>query len=687
MTRTYTATPLRAAEFLRESPDDAGRIPVVVSTDAVVEVVDGPEILVHSADSVDLARAPLPIIATHAGGQVNVGVIEDIRISGGQMRGMARFGDRAEADGYKRDVLSGVIRSVSVGYRRVKGFVRSDNVLMTTRWQPRHAALVAEPADPGAGFYRAAEPDVFTPDLAESSDRTEPSEVLQQRSAPEIPAPSAGAHPSQGDRSMDQTQAPAAEQTTATPTAATRAASVTDNNPAIAAERERARQIGALGRQAGMTELADKAIDNGSSLESFRALVTDKLLSAGKIRPAESPDIGMSEREMKQYSFCRALLAAQDPLHAHEVAPFETECARAAQDKRGDSRDKTREAAITIPVDMLSRGITLGAETARGVTQRLIAQAARSSREMQALYRDLVAGTTTAGGNVVATELWGSSFIDLLRNAMVLDKLGITWLRDLNGNVAIPSQTGGATAYWVAEGGAPTESQATFGQVVLTPKTVAAYTDYSRRLLLQASIDVEAFVRADLAMILGLEIQRAALNGSGTSNEPTGLLNINGIGSVAGGTNGLAPAYSHLVDLETAIGNSNGDTTNLAYLTNTKVRGTLRKTQEFASTNGKPVWTSMAGQPGVGEVLGYGAYVTNAVPSNLTKGTSSGVCSAIVAGNWIDLMIGLWGGLDILLDPYTGGTSGTRRVVAMQDVDVAARQVASFAAMKDALTS
>lgn len=195
------------------------------------------------------------------------------------------------------------------------------------------------------------------------------------------------------------------------------------------------------------------------------------------------------------------------------------------------------------------------------------------------MYRDLVAGTTTAGGHTVATELFGSSFIDLLRNAMVLDKLGITWLRDLNGNVAIPSQTGAATTYWLAESGAPTESQQVFGQVTLTPKTVGAFTDYSRRLLLQSSLDVEAFVRMDIAMQLGLAIQLAAINGSGASNEPTGLFNTSGIGSVAGGTNGAAPTYEHLVDLESAVSNANADVGNLAYLTNTKVRGKLRKTQ------------------------------------------------------------------------------------------------------------
>jgi hypothetical protein len=132
-------------------------IPVVVSSDAVVDVVDGPEILVHTADAIDLQRAPLPIIATHQSGQINVGIVDDLRISAGKLRGMARFGDRPEAAAYKADVLKGIIRALSVGYQRIKAAARKDGVLVTTRWMPTHAAMVAEPADVQAGFFRSAQ--------------------------------------------------------------------------------------------------------------------------------------------------------------------------------------------------------------------------------------------------------------------------------------------------------------------------------------------------------------------------------------------------------------------------------------------------------------------------------------------------------------------------------------------------
>src|SRR5262249_46462666 len=126
----------------------------------------------------------------------------------------------------------------------------------------------------------------------------------------------------------------------------------------------------------------------------------------------------------------------------------------------------------------------------------------------------------------------------------------------------------------------------------------------------------------------------------------------------------------------------------LGYLTNSKVRAKLKKTQRFAGTNGEPIWSvDQAGQAGMGVMNGNPSGVSNQVRSDLTKGTSSGVCSAIFYGNWTDLLIGEWGVLDVLVNPYTGADAGTVRVHVYQSTDIALRQAASFAAMLDALTT
>lgn len=603
----------------------------------------------------------------------SIGAVEKAWIEGGRLMADLIISRRAALNDLRQDIADGLIRNVSIGYQigeRVltKSADNQPDEYRVTNWTPFEISLVDIPADATVGLGRQA--------TAQGSPHYR---IIN------LPNPGAAGTTKKGTTMSEVIDTPAP---TNTPVA-TRAADIQLTADPLAAERARASEIRAIGRQHNMTDIADRAIDAGTSLDSFRAIVLQNMKDTGVLRAAESPEIGLSKKETESYSFCRAMLAASDPVNASKLAPFEHECSRAAQDNRGDRRD--RDTAITIPVDVLARGMqmdnAMSGAVARQLMQRAMSRAKSGGLDVSHAYRDLVVGTSTAGGHLVATELLGSSFIDLLRNAMVLDQLGITWLRDLNGNLAIPSQTGGATGYWVAESGAPTESQQTLGQMTLTPKTMGAFTDYSRRMLLQSSLDVEAFVRADLAAILGQTLQLAAINGSGASNQPTGLLNTSGIGSVAGGTNGLAPTYDHFVDLESAVANANADSGNLAYLTNTKVRGKSRKTQEFASTNGKPVWTSSPGQRGVGEVLGYQAFTSNAVPSNLTKGTASAICSAIMFGNWSDMVIGMWGGLDLMLDPYTGATSGTRRVVALQDVDVNVRRVASFAAMVDALTT
>ncbi|OJW77984.1 phage major capsid protein [Thiobacillus sp. 65-1402] len=637
------------------------------------------ETLGHKEGEVDLVRlnGGAAVLANHdrytavgATPLAAIGAVERAWLDGDRLLADLVISRREALADLRQDIADGLVKNVSIGYQinertLTKAYDDQPNEYRVTDWTPFEISLVDIPADATVGLGRQA-----------SEQDTPRYRVV------DLPTPgAAGSLETKGHTMPDIITDPAPVNNPA----ATRSHIEVGADP-LAAERARVKDITAIGKQHGLADLAERAIEAGTDLNVFRDQVLQSLTARGTLKPAESPEIGMSQKDVEEFSFCRALLAASDPVNAHKFAPFELECSRAAQDKRGDSRSKDREAAITIPVDVLARGMAMNSTMAANVARSLIKRAMARGDEAMFAYRDLTVGAPTGGGNLVATELLGSSFIDLLRNAMVLDRLGITWLRDLNGNIAIPSQTGAATGYWVAESGAPTESQQTVGQVPLSPKTVGAFTDFSRKLLLQSSLDVEAFVRADLASVLGLSIQLGALVGGGT-NEPTGLLNLSGIGSVAGGTNGLAPTYDHMVDLESAVANANADNGNLAYLTNTKVRGKLRKTQEFASTNGKAVWTSMAGQRGVGEVLGYEAFTSNSMPSNLDKGTSTGVCSAIAYGNWADLIVAMWGGLDIMLDPYTGATSGTRRVIALQDLDVAARHAASFAVMKDALTA
>ncbi len=416
------------------------------------------------------------------------------------------------------------------------------------------------------------------------------------------------------------------------------------------AERQRASEISALGKLHKMDDLAGEHIGRGTTLDEFRVAVLEKL---GKIRPidAAAAEIGMSDREARGFSFLRAINALSNPTdrRAREAAKFEFEVSDAVAKKLG------REAqGVFIPQDVQKR--------------------------------DLTSGTATTGGNTVATDLLAASFIDLLRNRLILRQMGATMLTGLMGNVAIPRQSSGATAYWVAENVVPTESEPAFDQVTMAPKTVGTFTDMSRKLLLQSSIDVEALVRNDLAKVLGLEIDRVGINGLGSSGQPKGILKQTGIGDVAGGTNGLAPTWAHLISLWSITAAANADFGSTGFLTNPKVIGKLATTLKGSSTMDF-IASALPDANGMMSLAGARCGVSNQVPSTLTKGSSGAVCSAIIYGNFADLIIGQWGALDILVDPYTGSAAGTVRVRVLQDVDVAVRHPSSFTAMQDAKTT
>lgn len=602
----------RSAEISREAVDTEARtVEFSFSSEAPVERFFGHEILDHTPSSVRLGRLQNggPVLVDHDPAD-HVGVIESVSIDSDRVgRVRARIGRGARASEIFDDITDGIRRSISVGYRvhEMQLEKRGDgaDVYRVTDWEPLEVSLVAVPADATVGVGRAD---------------TEENEItITNEDTP----------------MTTETTAPAVEPT---PVIDVR---VIERN-ARDTEVDRVRAIRKMGDGFHVRDMADKAIDEGMPAESFRAKLIDHLEAT---RSVPTADIGMSEREVKQFSFTRAINALSNPTdqRAQKAAAFEFEASRAACEKAGR---ETR--GILVPADVLKR--------------------------------DLSVGSTTAGGHTVQTDLLAQSFIDLLRNRSYMMQMG-TVLGGLNGNVAIPRQTGGATAYWVAEAGAPTESQQAFDQVTLTPKTVGAYTDFSRKLMIQSSIDIEAFVRRDLATVLAIELDRAALHGSGSSNQPTGIAATAGIGSVVGGTNGLAPTWAHIVGLETEVAVDNADIGSLAYVTNAKVRGKLKGTEKASST-AQFVWSD-SGTP----LNGYNAVVTNQVSSALTKGSSSGVCSAIFFGNWMDLVIGMWGGLDLLVDPYTASTTGTVRVVAMQDADIAVRHPESFAAMLDALTT
>jgi HK97 family phage major capsid protein len=297
--------------------------------------------------------------------------------------------------------------------------------------------------------------------------------------------------------------------------------------------------------------------------------------------------------------------------------------------------------------------------------------------------RDLTAtggSSGSEGGATIQTNV--GPIVERLRANLTLARLGATVMGGLSGNVAIPTFTANDAAVVKTEIAAAAESSPTFAQATMSPKRVPVFLEVSRQLLLQGQAG-EEMIRGDLAYQIAKYIETMGINGSGSSNEPYGILNASGVGSVAGGTNGLAPSWDHIVDLESAVANADAATGRLAYLTNTKVRGKLKRTPIASNTAAAMIWDKQSPNSPLNEYL---CEVSSLVPSTLTKGSSSGACSAIIFGNFADALIGQWGGVEFLVNPYSRDTEGLVRINAWTFYDFLVRRAASFAVMKDALT-
>ena len=371
-------------------------------------------------------------------------------------------------------------------------------------------------------------------------------------------------------------------------------------------------------------DLAHKAISEGKSVEEFRGILLDNISND---TPLETPkDIGLTEKETKRFSIMRAINAMANPTDrkAQENAKFEFEASEAAQRSYGQT----------------AQGIMLPDEVLRNWNQR-----------------DLSAGSD---GDLIGQDYRAGDFIDVLRNNSAVMPLA-TMLNGLSGDVKIPRKTAAASAAFISsEGGAAGESELTVGNVSMSPKSLGAFTDITRQLMIQSSIDVENLVRNDLAASMAIAIDDAALEGSGSSGNPTGITNTSGINTVSL-SSAAAPTFSEMVQMETAVRVDNALLGDLAYIVHPTNYGTL-KTTEKATNTAQFVAVN-------DEINGYRAVVSPQLTAN-----------NYVFGNFNDLLVGMFGGLDITVDPFSQSSTGTVRIVALQSVDVAVRHAVSFCA-------
>ncbi len=296
--------------------------------------------------------------------------------------------------------------------------------------------------------------------------------------------------------------------------------------------------------------------------------------------------------------------------------------------------------------------------------------------------RDYTKGSSTQGQKLVGVEHLADRFVDVLRARLVVAECGATILPDLQSDVSIPRRTGGATAFFVAESGNVTESTGSFDSISMSPKVMGAFSQFSYLMQLQSTPEIEQLIRNDFVALLAQKLDQVALNGGG-SNEPNGVLQTSGIGAVVMGTNGGAITLDKMLDLKQTVAVDNADIPTAAFITNSKVENALSKLKDG---NNQYLLNPYGSEIGQMQFAGRVLKVTNNIPSNLTKGSSSGVCSAAIYGNFQDLLIGLFGSLELLADPYTQFQSGGVGVRALQAVDINVRHAQSFGAIVDITT-
>ena len=688
-----------------EDEDERYVLDLTFSSEFGVERWGFIEVLDHNPESVRLERLldGAPFLMDHRH-EIQAGVVETASIEGKRGRASILLSRNARSlPGYGvviSDIEDNIRRKVSVGYRIHRAVLEEErndgpDVYRVTDWEPFEISLVSVPADNTVGVGRSLdltdEHDLSTNKLTLTGTRTMPDEnkVLSDAEVRAEIQKKAAASGDAGERTtVDVNVGDIVRQTVTAlkeddDVERQAPAKVVSNNGGADDERARIRgideavdMVAKLGvDESKLRELRNKHVnDPNSHSQRFFSDAMNEFESA--VLDRQSPQtIGMSERDIGNFSITRLgnfmakVKQGKASQRDYNEAGFEIEVTTAAE----QVRDGRENQGMIIPDDLLyARNIPLDA-----VAPGLRSNAAFMASLASVQQRDLTVGGIGTADNLVSTDL--VSYIDLLRARSVLRNMGARSLDGLTGDVAIPRLTSGSAAYFIAENDDATESTPEFDQVALTPKTMAIHVDISRKTLIQSYRAADAIVMADMAIAAALKFDQVGIAGNpdatATPNDPRGILYTTGIGVA----NGVGLSRDLPIDLETAVAVDNADMGSLGYITNPKVRGALKKTRND-SGSGTFVW-----ETGSSELNGYNASVTTQVPSDLTAGSATGL-SALIFGNFDDMILATWSGLDMIVDSYSLSLKGAMRLVAFQDVDVAIRHPESFSAATDLAT-
>ena len=649
----------RAAGGPGEDPDDDGEgedevYDISLSSDMPISRGWYTETLDHSKDAVNLDRAKsgLNLLWNHNADQP-IGRINNLAVKGGKLNGDMRFFSTPAAQ-EKRTMVNEGLREVSVGYsvesyEYTPGTKDAGDAYTAKRWTPLEGSLAPVPADNSVGASRRSAENQF-PVLVRSTITPPPAVSSKESTA------------------MNEQERAAAE----------------------AADKARAQLPAAIARlcsQHGMSDKVADFLERQLTIDQVREQILEaKGTRTDNVTQASTNNgVDLSTKERQEYSYARAIAAAVEQMENKRatVKCLETEVSDALE--RTMPAAYKRRGGIYIPMSLRNSQI----KEFRPHEGRM-SPTARAVIEMALRAGTIDSQTVSALKEVVFTE-YGGELIEILRNQALVIAMGARTLTGLSSPIAFPRQLTDAVATWIAENPSSgvSGSNPTTDLVTLSPHTLMASSAYSRQLLVQASIDVEAFVRSSIAAAHALAVDLAAIHGTGSNSQPLGIYNQVGVGTTdftAGtggpyGNTGNTISYAGCINMEVKVATANALLGTLGYMTTPSIAGDAKNTLKFpgaAIAQGGPLWE---GQIQNGIMNGYPARATNQVSKTMgaSGAPSGGTNHGLIYGNWADVLIGLFGGaMEMIVDPYSLKKQGLIEVTSFQMADVAIRHPGSF---------
>lgn len=627
-------TSFRELSFTRELMDQETRtIELAFASEVAYERWWGVEVLDCGASAVRLERLlnKAPLLFNHNRDEL-LGVVETVSLGQDKVcRATVRFGKGEVAEQRYQDVLDGILTKVSVGYMihemLLEKEVEGVSTYRISDWEPFEISMVTIPADDSVGLGRGFDIEAAAPTIEEDLNLTN-----QARAS--------GLFITQKETKMEKTIEVLEQE----------ARAAVAKMSATELEQKRRDALVDVGvRYSDFLTMQDvqRAVNENHTVMQLQDVVIERQKT--KHSDTSGQEIGLSKKEVAGYSIAKAVRALVTG--DWKDAGLERAAAEASGARFGANMQFTGRNLI-VPFDVFQA-------------------------------RDFTAGTAAEAGNLIATDLRGDLFADVLRNKLSLGNLGATMLYGLGSNLDIPRKTLGSSLGFLAEIGAAAETQPTTAKITMSPKRIGGFVEFSKQGVIQSAMAVEPMLRQDLLGEYLVQVENAGINGSGAANNARGIRNVAGIGSVVGGVNGAQLNWGHVVGLESAVANVNAEPgANAGYLVNTKTRGWAKQTLKAAGFQ-QFVW-----QDGSNNLNSYKTEVSNTALSNLVKGTSGAVCSSLVYSSmWDMLVIGTFGAIELTLDEVTQATNGMNRLILNAFIDVGCRRPANFAVMDDALTA